>query len=80
VRRHLLLASGLCAVLLALYSCSMQAALRTDGEGHVVEVASIRLESSLARVAVALVLGAQLAVELRWTRGVATGSADALGG
>jgi hypothetical protein len=66
VRRPIFLVSALCAVLLALYSCSMRAALSTDGDGHIVKVSSVRLESSLARVAVALVVGSQVAVELRW--------------
>jgi hypothetical protein len=54
---------------LALYSCSMHASVITDGEGHIVEVSSVRVESSLARVAVAmLVAGGQVALELRWMR------------
>jgi hypothetical protein len=66
VRRPIFLVTSLCAALLALYSCSMRAALSTDDDGHIVEVSSVRLESSLARVAVALVVGRQVAVELRW--------------
>ena len=69
MRRILLLASCLGAAMLALYSCSMRAALTTDGEGHVVEVSSLRLETSLARLAVEMiVVGGQVAVELRWLR------------
>ncbi len=69
MRRILMLVSGLCAALLALYSCSMHAAMATDGNGRVVGLSSLRLESSLSRVAVEmLVAGGQLAVELRWLR------------
>ena len=66
MRRPIFLVTSVCAALLALYSCSMRTALSTDDDGHIVEVSSVRLESSLARVAVALVLGRQVAVELRW--------------
>jgi hypothetical protein len=60
VRRILVLVSCLGAMVLALYSCSMHASVSTDGAGHVVEVSSVRIESSLARVAVAmLVAGGQ---------------------
>jgi hypothetical protein len=66
---------------LALYSCSMHAAVTTDGSGHVVEVSSVRVESSLARVAVAmLVAGGQVALELRWMRCLTPGSDVNLGG
>jgi len=69
VLRPLILASCLAAALLALYSCSMQASVTTDGEGRVVEVSSVRIESSLSRWAIEmLVIGGQLAVELRSTR------------
>jgi len=69
VRRTLVFVSCLCATLLALYSCSMHASVTTDGNGHIVEVSSVRVESSLARVAVAmLVAGGQVALELRWVR------------
>jgi hypothetical protein len=53
-------------MVLALYSCSMHAVVTIDGDGHIVEVSSVRVESSLARVAVAmLVAGGQIALELR---------------
>jgi len=69
VRRPLLIAACAGAVVLALYSCSMHAALTTDDSGHVVAVSSLRVESSFPRLVVAmLVAGGQLAVELRWTR------------
>ena len=59
---------------LSLYSCSMHAAMTTDGQGRVVGVSSIRIESSLARLAVEmLVAGGQFAIELRWLRGLSTG-------
>ena len=75
MRRTLILVSCLCATVLALYSCSMHAAVTTDGEGHIVEVSSVRVESSLARVAVAmLVAGGQVALELRWMRCLTSGS------
>lgn len=55
--------------MLALYSCSMQASLTTDGEGRIVDVSSLRIESSLSRWAIEmLIVGGQLAFELRWTR------------
>jgi hypothetical protein len=81
VRRTLILLSCLCAVVLALYSCSMHARLTTDDEGHIVKVSSLRLESSLARVAVAmLVAGGQVAVELRWLRCFTVGASESFGG
>jgi len=80
VRRILVLVSCLCATVLALYSCSMHASVTTDGNGHIVEVSSVRVESSLARVAVAmLVAGGQVALELRWIRCLGATS-DAGGG
>lgn len=69
VRRPLILASCLGAAILALYSCSMHAALSTDGSGHVVRISALRVESCFPRVAVAmLVAGGRLAFELRWTQ------------
>ena len=67
--RPLILAGGLAAALVALYSCSMSASLTTDGDGRIVELSSVRIESSLSRWAVEmLVVGGQLAFELRWNR------------
>ena len=67
--RPLILASCLAAAAIALYSCSMQASVTTDGQGRIVEVSSLRIESSLSRWAIEmLVIGGQLAVELRSTR------------
>ena len=81
VRRILVLVSCLCATVLALYSCSMHASVTTDGNGHIVEVSSLRVESSLARVAVAmLVAGGQVALELRWMRCPIGLPSDSLGG
>ena len=72
VRRPLIVASCAGAVLVALYSCSLHAALTTDGNGHVVGVSAVRVESSFPRLVIAmLVAGGQLAVELRWTRDLA---------
>jgi hypothetical protein len=72
VRRSIIIASCVGASLIALYSCSMHAALSTDGSGHVVGVSALRVESSFPRLVVAmLVAGGQLAVELRWTRSLA---------
>ena len=34
----------------------MHAAVTTDGNGHIVEVSSLRVQSSLARVAVAMLV------------------------
>jgi hypothetical protein len=63
----LLLASGVCAALIALYSCSMEASVTTDRDGRIVELSSVRIESSLSRLAIEmLVIGGQIAVELRW--------------
>jgi hypothetical protein len=63
----LLLASAACAALIALYSCSMQASITTDRDGRIVELSSVRIASSLSRWAVEmLVIGGQIAVELRW--------------
>ena len=70
VQRPLILAGGVAAALLTLYSCSMQASLTTDGEGRIVDVSSLRIESSLSRWAIEmLIVGGQLAFELRRTRG-----------
>jgi hypothetical protein len=67
VRRPIIIASCVGASLIALYSCSMHAALATDGSGHVVGVSALRVESSFPRLVVAmLVAGGQLAIELRW--------------
>jgi hypothetical protein len=67
VQRPLILA-GVGAALLALYSCSMQASVSTDPEGRIVELSSLRIESSLSRWAVELlVIGGQIAFELRRT-------------
>ena len=80
MRRILVLVSCLCAAVLALYSCSMHASVTTDPEGKVVEVSSLRVESSLAGVAVAmLVAGGQVALELRWMRWLG-GWSGSLGG
>ena len=69
MRRTFLIAGCLFAALLALYSCSMRAAVETDRKGHVVRVATLRLESSFPGLAVAmLVAGGRLGLELRWTR------------
>ncbi len=81
MRRTLILVSCLCAAMLALYSCSMHAAVTTDGDGHIVEVSSVRVESSLARVAVAMVVaGGRVAVELRWIRCLTGSSGESVGG
>lgn len=80
MRRLLFLVSCLFAATVALYSCSMHAAVTTDREGHIVGVSSLRLESSLSRVAVSmLVAGGQLAVELRWLHGLSAASIDRVG-
>lgn len=67
--RPLILASGVSAALIALYSCSMQASVTTDGEGRIVELSSLRIGSKLSSWALEmLVVGGQLAVELRRIR------------
>jgi hypothetical protein len=67
VQRPLLLAGGVCAALIALYSCSMEASITTDRDGRIVELSSVRIGSSLSRLAIEmLVIGGQIAVELRW--------------
>ena len=81
VRRILVLISCLAVTVLALYSCSMHASVTTDLEGKVVEVSSLRVESSLAGVAVAmLVAGGQVALELRWMRCLGGRTSGSLGG
>ena len=81
MRRTLVVVSCLCATLLALYSCSMHASVTTDGNGHIVEVSSVRVESSLARLAVAmLVAGGQVALELRWVRCLSGDTRGTIGG
>ena len=80
MRRPIFLASALLVVLLALYSCSMRAALSTDGDGRIVKVSSLRLESSLVPLAVALDLGSRVAVELRWMRGLGAPPCEETGG
>ena len=65
--------------MVVLYSCSMHAAVTTDGEGRVVAIESVRIESSLRRAAVAmLVAGGHVAFEFRWLRAW-TGVIDVLG-
>ena len=55
--------------MVALYSCSMHAAVTTDATGRVVEISAVRIESSLRRVAVAmLVASGHVAFEFRWMR------------
>ena len=67
--RPVILAGCLGAALLALYSCSMSASLTTDDDGRIVELSSVRIESSLSRWALRmLVVGGQLAFELHWNR------------
>jgi len=69
VARPLILASCVGAALIALYSCSMQASVTTDGNGRIVELSSVRIGSKLSSWAVEmLVIGGQLAVELRRIR------------
>ena len=69
VARPLTLASCVGAALIALYSCSMQASVTTDGNGRIVELSSVRIGSKLSSWAVEmLVIGGQLAVELRRIR------------
>ncbi len=69
VRRGLVIASCATAAMVALYSCSMHAAVTTDASGRVVEVSAVRIESSLRRVAVAMLLaGGHVAFEFRWMR------------
>lgn len=81
MRRTLILVSCLCAAALALYSCSMHAAVTTDRDGHIVNISSVRLESSLAPVAVAmLVAGGQVALELRWLRRLTSPIGNAVDG
>jgi hypothetical protein len=81
VRRPFVLASCLCATVLAIYSCSRHASVTTDGDGHIVELSSVRVESSLARVGVAmLVAGGQIALELRWLRRLSATTGEASGG
>jgi hypothetical protein len=59
----------------------MHASVTTDGDGHIVEVSSVRVESSLARVAVAMLLaGGQVALELRWMRGLGGTTGSTVGG
>jgi hypothetical protein len=78
VARPLILASCAGVALLALYSCSMQASVTTDGDGRIVEVSSLRIGSKLTSWALEmLVVGGQLAVELRRIRpGTMTRSGD----
>ena len=81
MRRTLVLVCCLCATVLALYSCSLHASMTTDDNGHIVEVSSVRMESSLAGLAVAmLVAGGQVALELRWMRCLGGTPGDAVGG
>ncbi len=76
MRRGLMIAGCATAAVVALYSCSMHAVIATDGRGRVVEVSAVRIESSLRRVALAmLVAGGHLAFEFRWI-GASTGGAN----
>ncbi|MEO8310489.1 MAG: hypothetical protein ABI520_04890 [Caldimonas sp.] len=59
----------------------MHASVTTDGSGHVIEVSAVRVESSVARLAVAiLVAGGEVALELRWVRSLTGSSGGSLGG
>lgn len=79
MRRGLVIASCTAAAMVALYSCSMHAAVTTDGDGRVVAIESVRIESTLRRAAVAmLVAGGHVAVEFRWLRAW-SGVVDVLG-
>ena len=67
--RPLILASCVGAALIALYSCSMQAAVTTDENGRIIELSSLRIGSKLSSWAIEmLVIGGQLAIELRRIR------------
>ena len=67
VRKGLVVASCAAAAMVALYSCSMHAALETDADGRIVDVSAVRIESSLRQLAVAmLVAGGHVKFELRW--------------
>ena len=67
--RPLILASCVGTALLALYSCSMQASVTTDGKGRIVELSSLRIGSTLSSWAIEmLVVGGQIAIELRRIR------------
>ena len=80
MRRILVLVSCLCTAVLALYSCSMHAAVTTDDDSKIVGISSLRVESSLARMAVAmLVAGGQVALELRWLRSLSATTNGAAG-
>jgi len=69
VARPLILASCAGAALIALYSCSMQAAVTTDENGRIIELSSLRIGSKLSSWAIEmLVIGGQLAIELRRIR------------
>jgi len=69
VARPLFLASCVGAALIALYSCSMQASVTTDGNGRIVELSSLRIGSKLSNWTLEmLVVGGQIAVELRRIR------------
>jgi len=69
VARPLITASCVGAALIALYSCSMQASVTTDGSGRIVELSSLRIGSKLSSWALEmLVVGGQLAVELKRAR------------
>lgn len=55
--------------MIALYSCSMQAAVTTDENGRIIELSSLRIGSKLSSWAIEmLVIGGQLAIELRRIR------------
>ena len=80
MRKGLVIASCAFAAMVALYSCSMHAAVTTDDAGRVVEVSAVRIESSLRRVAVAmLVAGGHVAFEFRWLRAWSA-AVDGVGG
>ncbi len=67
MRRGWVLASCAAAAMVSLYSCSMHAAIKTDESGRVVDISAFRIESSLRRVALAMLLaGGHVAFEFRW--------------
>jgi len=67
VRRLILSYTGV--TLIALYPCSMQASVTTDGNGRIVGLSSVCVGSKLSNWPVeTLVIDGQLAVELRRIR------------
>jgi hypothetical protein len=70
-RRVSILAIGLAGAAFLASSCSLDAAVLTDRSGRVIGVSSLRIQSTVQNVGLAMLVGCrQLVLELRWRPGL----------